>query len=467
MRRYIFIALMVLTLCCSPVVLAQTSAVQPAPDRIGKLEAAVAQAQSSADNAWMLTSAALVLMMTGPGLALFYGGLVRKKNVLSTMMQSFAMMGIISLLWPVLNYSLAFGPGTSFIGGLHNVFLRGVGLAPDPDYAATIPLQTFMIYQLMFAIITPALVTGAFAERMKFSAMAAFLTLWSIVVYSPMAHMVWGKGGLLNASLGGRFPCLDFAGGTVVHITSGVSALICALYLGKRLGYPKEPTPPHSVVISFIGACLLWVGWFGFNAGSALGSGPLATSAFVNTHFGAAAAALSWALAEWIRNGKPSALGAISGCVAGLVAITPAAGFVQPLSAIVIGLIAGIFCYFMVIKVKAWFGYDDSLDAFGVHGAGGTIGAVLTGIFASSLINPIFKDSKSGAALPSGAIEGNWAQVGNQIIGVAIAWVISIVGTLILLKIVDVTIGLRVNSEDEIEGLDLTQHGEEGYDFAS
>jgi len=467
MRRFIFTSLMVLTLCCSSVVFAQTSATQPTPDRISKLEAAVAQAQSSADNAWMLTSAALVLMMTGPGLALFYGGLVRKKNVLSVMMQSFAMMGIISVLWPLLNYSLAFGPGTSFIGGLHNVFLRGVGLAPDPDYAATIPLQTFMIYQLMFAIITPALVTGAFAERMKFSAMAAFLTLWSIIVYSPMAHMVWGKGGLLNASLGGRFPCLDFAGGTVVHITSGVSALVCALYLGKRLGYPKEPTPPHSVVISFIGACLLWVGWFGFNAGSALGSGPLATSAFVNTHFGAAAAALSWALAEWIRNGKPSALGAISGCVAGLVAITPAAGFVQPLSAIVIGLIAGVFCYFMVIKVKAWFGYDDSLDAFGVHGAGGTIGAILTGIFASSLINPIFKDPKTGAVLPSGAVEGHWGQVGNQLIGVAIAWVISIVGTLILLKIVDVTIGLRVKPEDEVEGLDLTQHGEEGYDFAN
>jgi ammonium transporter, Amt family len=466
MRRHIFSVLLGLTFCC-PVLVAQTPVSASTSDRLSKLEAQVAQAQSSADNAWMLTSSALVLMMTGPGLALFYGGLVRKKNVLSVMMQSFAMMAIITVLWALVNYSLAFGPGTSFIGGLHNVFLRGVGLAPDPDYAATIPLETFMIYQLMFAIITPALVTGAFAERMKFSAMALFLTLWSIVVYSPMAHMVWGKGGLLNASLGGRFPTLDFAGGTVVHITSGVSALVCALYLGKRVGYPKEAMPPHSVVLSFIGACLLWVGWFGFNAGSALGSSPLATSAFVNTHFGAAAAALSWALAEWIRNGKPSALGAISGSVAGLVAITPAAGFVQPFSAILIGLIAGAFCYFMVIKVKAWFGYDDSLDAFGVHGAGGTIGAVLTGIFASSLINPIFKDAKTGAALPSGAIEGNWHQVGNQLVGVAIAWVISIIGTLILLKIVDVTVGLRVAPDDEVEGLDLTQHGEEGYDFAS
>jgi Amt family ammonium transporter len=370
------------------------------------------------------------------------------------------------VLWALVSYSLAFDSGSAFIGGLSHVFLRGVGLAPDPDYAATIPLQTFMVYQLMFAIITPALVTGAFAERMKFSGMAVFLTLWAIVVYSPMAHMVWGKGGLLSASLGGKFPCLDFAGGTVVHITSGVSALVCALYLGKRVGYPKEAMPPHSVVLSVIGACLLWVGWFGFNAGSALAAGSLATSAFVNTHFAAAAAAMSWAGAEWVRNGKPSALGLISGAVAGLVAITPAAGFVQPMSAIVIGLIAGVFCYFMVVKVKNIFGYDDSLDAFGVHGAGGTLGAVLTGVFASSAINPIFKDAK-GVTLPSGAIEGNWHQVGNQLVGIAIAWVLSIVGTLVLLKLVDVTIGLRVKLEDEAEGLDLSQHGEEGYDFAA
>jgi ammonium transporter, Amt family len=301
---------------------------------------------------------------------------------------------------------------------------------------------------------------------MKFSAMALFLILWSIFVYSPMAHMVWGKGGLLNASLGGRFPTLDFAGGTVVHVTSGVSALICALYLGKRVGYPKEAMPPHSVVLSMIGACLLWVGWFGFNAGSALSSGTLATSAFVNTHFGAAGAALSWMLAEWIRNGKPSALGAISGAVAGLVAITPAAGFVQPMSAIIIGLAAGVFCYFMVIKVKNWFGYDDSLDAFGVHGAGGTLGAILTGVFASSAINPIFKDA-NGNPLPSGAVDGNWHQVLNQFVGIALAWVISIIGTLILLKLIDSTIGLRVTREQEVEGLDVTQHGEEGYDFAS
>ncbi|HEX5235228.1 MAG TPA: ammonium transporter [Silvibacterium sp.] len=443
------------------------------PDRIARLEAQLAQtqsqtaqAQSSADNSWMLISAALVLLMTGPGLALFYGGLVRRKNVLSILMQCIAMMAIITVLWAIVSYSLAFGSGSAFIGGLHHLFLRGVGLAPDPDYSATIPLQTFMIYQLMFAIITPALITGAFAERMKFSAMAVFLTLWSIVVYSPMAHMVWGKGGLLNASLGGRFPCLDFAGGTVVHVTSGVSALVCALYLGKRVGYPREPMPPHSVVLSYIGACLLWFGWFGFNAGSALGSGPLATSAFVNTHFGAAAAALSWGVAEWLYRGKASALGVISGAVAGLVAITPAAGFVQPMSALLIGAIAGAFCYFMVVKVKSWFGYDDSLDAFGVHGAGGTLGAILTGVFASSAINPIFKNAHGGV-LPSGAIEGNWHQLLNQLVGIATAWSVSIVGTLALLKLVDLTIGLRVTREHELEGLDITQHGEEGYEFGS
>ena len=430
--------------------------------RIAVLEQQAAEAKSSADNAWMLTSSALVLMMTGPGLALFYGGLVRKKNVLGTMMQSFAMMAVITVLWSIVGYSLAFGTGNGFIGGFHNAFLRGVGLQPDVDYAATIPLQTFMVYQLMFAIITPALITGAFAERMKFSAMLLFLILWSLFVYDPMAHMVWGKGGLLNASLGGRFPTLDFAGGTVVHVTSGVSALVCALYLGKRLGYPKVAMPPHSVVLSFIGACLLWVGWFGFNAGSALGAGGLATSAFVATHFGAAAAAIGWSAAEWMRNGKPSALGAISGAVAGLVAITPAAGFVSPMSALIIGLIAGVFCFWMVTKVKLQFGYDDSLDAFGVHGAGGTIGALLTGLFASSVMNPIFKDA-NGNVLPSGLFEGNAHQLLNQCVGVAIAWVLGIVGTLILLKIVDKVVGLRLTEEQETQGLDLSQHGEEGY----
>ena len=446
---------------------AQTGAPAPSPStdvtaRLAKLEQQAAEAKSSADNAWMLTSAALVLMMTGPGLALFYSGLVRKKNVLGTMMQSFALMAVITVLWGLFSYSLSFGSGNSFIGGFHSLFLRGVGAAPDADYAATIPAQTFMVYQLMFAIITPGLIAGAFAERMKFSAMLVFMVLWSIIVYDPMAHMVWGKGGLLNASLGGHFPTLDFAGGTVVHVTSGVSALVCALYLGKRVGYPKEAMPPHSVVLSFIGACLLWVGWFGFNAGSALAAGSLATSAFVATHFAAATAALGWAAAEWIRNGKPSVLGGISGAVAGLVAITPAAGFVTPMSALLIGLIAGVFCYYMVAKVKARFGYDDSLDAFGVHGAGGTLGALLTGIFAVSAVNPIFKDAQ-GNTLKSGLFEGNAHQLLNQLVGVAIAWTLAIVGTLLILKLVDVTIGLRVSEEEEVQGLDLSQHGEEGY----
>ena len=430
--------------------------------RLARLEQQAADAKSSADNAWMLTSAALVLMMTGPGLALFYGGLVRKKNVLGTMMQCLALMAVVTVLWGLFSYSLSFGAGNSFIGGLHNIFLRGVGFAPDADYAATIPAQTFMVYQLMFAIITPALIAGAFAERMKFSAMLVFTVLWSIIVYDPMAHMVWGKGGLLNASLGGRFPTLDFAGGTVVHVTSGVSALVCALYLGKRIGYPKESMPPHSVVLSFIGACMLWVGWFGFNAGSALGSGSLATSAFVATHFAAASAAIGWAGAEWIRNGKPSVLGGISGAVAGLVAITPAAGFVKPMPALAIGLIAGVFCYVMVAKVKAKLGYDDSLDAFGVHGAGGTLGAILTGVFATSVVNPIFRDSQ-GNALPSGLFDGNAHQLLNQLAGVLIAWAIAVVGTLAILKLIDVTIGLRVSEEEEVQGLDLSQHGEEGY----
>jgi Amt family ammonium transporter len=319
-----------------------------------------------------------------------------------------------------------------------------------------------MIYQLMFAIITPALICGAFAERMKFSAMLLLMVLWSLLVYAPMAHMVWGKGGLLNASLGGRFPTLDFAGGTVVHITSGVSALICALFLGRRVGFPKKPMPPHSVVLSFIGACLLWVGWFGFNAGSALSSGSLATSAFVATHFAAATAAIGWAVAEWIRNGKPSVLGAISGSVAGLVAITPAAGFVGPMPALLIGLIAGVFCYTMVAMVKARLGYDDSLDAFGVHGAGGTIGALLTGVFAASAVNPIFKDAQ-GHVLPSGMIDGNFRQLGNQAMGVLIAIVLAAVGTYVILQLVNLVLGVRVSAEDEVHGLDLTQHGEEGY----
>jgi Amt family ammonium transporter len=314
----------------------------------------------------------------------------------------------------------------------------------------------------MFAIITPALITGATAERMKFSGTVLFLTLWFLVVYAPLAHMVWGKGGFLNASLGGKFPTLDFAGGTVVHISSGVSALVCALYLGKRTGYPKQPMPPHSLVLSFIGACLLWVGWFGFNAGSALAANALATSAFVATHMATAAAAISWSIAEWIKNGRASALGAISGAVAGLVAITPAAGFVAPMPALAIGFIAGLVCYFMVTKVKSIFGYDDALDAFGVHGAGGTIGALLTGIFAQQVINPIF-----GAGKAVGGLDGHWGQLGNQLVGVLIAWGFALVGTIVLLKITDMITGVRVTETEEVEGLDITQHGEEAYNLES
>src|ERR1700675_884714 len=431
-------------------------------EQLTQLDQRVTAAQSSADNAWMLVSAALVLMMTGPGLALFYGGLVRRKNTLAIMMQSFALMALITVMWALVGYSLCFGGSGTVIGGFEHAFLRGVGAEPNPDYAGTIPQTTFMVYQLMFAIITPALITGATAERMKFSGTVLFLTLWFLVVYAPLAHMVWGKGGFLNASLGGKFPTLDFAGGTVVHISSGVSALVCALYLGKRSGYPKQPMPPHSLVLSFIGACLLWVGWFGFNAGSALAASSLATSSFVATHFATAAAAISWSAAEWIKNGQASALGAISGAVAGLVAITPAAGFVAPMPALAIGFTAGLVCYFMVTKVKSIFGYDDALDAFGVHGAGGTIGALLTGVFAQQFINPIF-----GAGKPVGGLDGHWGQLGNQLVGVLIAWGFALIGTIVLLKITDMITGVRVTETEEIEGLDITQHGEEAYNLES
>jgi Amt family ammonium transporter len=440
---------------------------QAPPDvgaRIAAVETAVKSAQSAGDNAWMLVSSALVLMMTAPGLALFYGGLVRRKNVLGTMMHSFILMAVVTVIWAVAGYSLAFGGSSPFLGNFQFAMLNDVGTAPNGDYAATIPQLTFMVYQLMFAIITPALISGAFAERMKFSAMLVFTVLWSLLVYFPMAHMVWGKGGLLNAFSGGKIPCFDFAGGTVVHITSGVSALVCALYLGKRIGYPTMPMKPHNLVISTIGAGLLWVGWFGFNAGSALAANGLASSAFVATHFGAAAATLAWMFVEWIDAGKPSVLGAISGCVAGLVAITPASGFVKPFPAMVIGACAGLVCYFMVTRVKRKFGYDDALDAFGVHGAGGTLGAILTGVFATSFINDGLKDA-AGKVQPLGLVDGNAGQVLNQLIGCAISWVLAIVGTLIILKIVDATIGVRVTKEQEVEGLDTSMHNEEGYIF--
>jgi Amt family ammonium transporter len=367
------------------------------------------------------------------------------------------------VLWAIAGYSLAFGEGNAFIGDLRYLFLNGVGAEPNGDYAATIPQQTFMVYQLMFAIITPALISGAFAERMKFGGMMLFMTLWLFLVYCPMAHMVWGKGGMFNAFLGGSVPAFDFAGGTVVHITSGVSALMCALYLGKRKGFPHEPMKPHSLVLSFIGACLLWVGWFGFNAGSAVAASSLASSAFVATHFAAAAATLGWLLMEKVRNGKASVLGGISGAVAGLVAITPASGFVTPMPALAIGFLAGVVCYLMCAVVKGKFGYDDSLDAFGVHGAGGTLGALLTGVFGTMVVNG--PKDPSGKPLPVGLIDGNAGQVVNQALGALMAWGLAIVGTLIILKICDAVVGLRVAPEEEVQGLDLSMHGEEGYNL--
>ena len=446
---------------------APTAAWAIAPDlntRLAAMEAATKSAQSAGDNAWMLVSSALVLMMTAPGLALFYGGLVRRKNVLGTMMHSFILMAVVTVIWAVAGYSLAFGGSSPYFGNFQFAFLNGVGTAPNADYAGTIPHATFMVYQLMFAIITPALISGAFAERMKFSAMLLFTVLWTLVVYFPMAHMVWGKGGLLNAFSGGRIPCFDFAGGTVVHITSGVSALVCAIYLGKRVGFPGSAMKPHNLVISTIGAAMLWVGWFGFNAGSALAASGLATSAFVATHFGAAAATLAWMAVEWMDAGRPSMLGAISGCVAGLVAITPASGFVKPFPAMLIGVCAGVLCYFMVTRAKRRFGYDDALDAFGVHGAGGTLGALLTGVFATRAINEGLKDA-AGKVQPLGLVDGNGGQILNQLGGTAIAWGLAIVGTLAILKIVDATVGLRVTRQQESDGLDLSMHNEEGYVF--
>jgi len=419
---------------------------------------------NAGDNAWLLVSSALVLMMTGPGLALFYGGLVRTKNVLSTFMHSMFLMSLVSVLWLVFGYSVAFGDGGPFFGNpLQYCLLKGVGAAPNPTYAATIPHQTFMLFQMMFAIITPALISGAYAERIKFSAMVLFTVLWMTLIYFPLAHMVWGNGGLFNWALGGRIPALDFAGGTVVHISSGVSALVAAIVVGKRVGFPQQPMPPHNVVMSMTGAGLLWVGWFGFNAGSALSSGSLASSAFAATHFAAAAAGLSWAVAEWFTKGKPSALGVVSGMVAGLVVVTPAAGFVTPASGMVMGLIGGAVCYLAASKVKARFGYDDSLDAFGVHGVGGTLGALLTGVFASKDVNPLI-----GATFkPDGAtavdLSGGGRQFLNQLLAVGITWAIALVGCYVLLKVVNAAIGLRPHPDEETQGLDLSLHGESAY----
>jgi len=399
----------------------------------------------SGDTAWMLTSTALVLMMTIPGLALFYGGMVRKKNVLATVMQSFAVTCLVTVLWMVLTYSLAFTSGSSVVGGMSRIFLSGMTIDSVHDLAKTIPESVFMCFQMTFAIITPALIAGAFAERMKFSAMMWFMGLWAIVVYAPIAHWVWGGGFL------GDWGVLDFAGGTVVHINAGVAGLVCALVLGKRKGFGADNMAPHNLVYSVIGASLLWVGWFGFNAGSAVSAGASAGMAMAVTQIATAAAALAWMFAEWIARGKPSVLGIISGAVAGLVAITPASGFVNPTGALAIGLIAGLICFWGATGLKHAMGYDDSLDAFGVHGLGGFAGAILTGVFAVEAI---------GGEGKKGLIDGNGGQVLTQLWGslVCIAW--CAVATFVILKIVDVVIGLRVTTEEEVEGLDINLHGE-------
>jgi Amt family ammonium transporter len=409
------------------------------------------------DVAWMLVSSALVLLMTCPGLAMFYGGLVRKKNILGVMMQCVFLMGMMSVFWAVVGYSWAFGGTNTWIGSLDHVFLKGV--MPDasgrtPDVAAKDMI--FMVFQGMFFIITPALICGAFAERMKFSTMCVFSLLWGTVVYCPLAHWVWhANGWLCEANPNAHFRAIDFAGGTVVHISSGVSALVCALVIGKRRGFPSEPMPPHNLTYTCIGAGLLWVGWFGFNGGSALEANGRAVNAVVATHFAAAAGVLGWAICEWLKNGKASILGACSGAVAGLVCITPASGSVTPMSGIVMGLLGGVVCYLACTKIKNTFGYDDSLDAFGVHGVGGTLGAILTGVFATS--------SVTGEL--GGVIDGQAGQLVPQLVSVLAAAAIGIVGTTVILKVLDATMGVRVSERDEIVGLDISQHGEEGYIF--
>ncbi|MGE0608278.1 MAG: ammonium transporter [Pirellulales bacterium] len=435
---------------------------------------------NNADNAWILVSSALVLMMTAPGLAMFYSGLVRKKDVLGVMMQCVFLMGLNSVIWAIYGYSLSFGGNpdpkaqdasySPWIGNGEYLFLQNAvpefnevtGTVDYPPVVGTIPVLTHMLFQGMFFIITPALICGAFAERMKFSAMVVFTILWGTVVYCPLCHWVW-DGGLLaygSPHASPQMGALDFAGGTVVHISSGVSALVCALVLGKRLGFGSEPMPPHNLTYTTIGAALLWVGWFGFNAGSALSAGNLAASAFAATHLSAAAGTLAWAGLEWIIRGKPSVLGACSGAVAGLVCITPASGFVQPVASMLIGLAGGAVCYFACTTLKHKFKYDDSLDAFGVHGVGGTLGAVLTGVFATrNVADPAI----SGGSL-LGLTEGGKVLL-PQIVATLTTWALAIVATFVILKLIDAVIGLRVKQEQEVAGLDLSQHGEEGYIF--
>ena len=420
-------------------------------------------ATRAANNAWMLTSSALVLFMTAPGLALFYSGLVRRKNVLGVMMQCLFLMGLMTTLWGIYGYSLAFGGnGQPWIGNGEFLFLNGVKMQDGvaPGGADGIPDLTFMVFQGMFFIITPALICGAFAERMKFSTMVVFSILWGTLVYCPLCHWVWAGGilahGQEHAFAGGA---LDFAGGTVVHISSGASALICAILIGRRLGFGTDDMRPHNLTYTALGAAMLWVGWFGFNAGSAAAANDLAANAFVVTHFSASAGALAWALIEWISRGKPSILGAASGAVAGLVCITPASGYVQPMPALFMGAAAGVVCYFACSKLKGALGYDDSLDAFGVHGVGGTLGAVLTGVFASRHVNP---DGADGVLYDQ---QGGMQLLMGQIVAAAVTIVFAVVVTFVLLKLLDATMGLRVSQDKEIQGLDLSEHGEEGYIF--
>jgi Amt family ammonium transporter len=457
------------------------AAPQTLEERVAKVETNVGDAALAGHNAWMLTSSALVLFMTAPGLAMFYSGLVRKKNVLGVMMQCVFLMGLMTLIWGTYGYSLAFGGSNKFIGNGDYLFMKGVQRHHDPETNTVvtpmfnenqpfqIPRLTHMLFQGMFFIITPALICGAFAERMKFSTMVVFMILWGTIVYIPLAHWVWGGGilafvplkeGSTGSGIAGG--ALDFAGGTVVHISSGVSALICALVIGKRLGYGSEPMPPHNLTYTVLGAAMLWVGWFGFNAGSELASDGLAASAFCVTHFAAAAGALSWAAMEWITRGKPSVLGAASGLVAGLVCITPASGYVQPMPAVAMGIAVGIVCFLACTKLKSTFRYDDSLDAFGVHGIGGTLGAILTGVFATvQVCDPVLV---SGGK-PVGLIDGRSQLLVGQMVAVLLTWLLAIVATFIILKVLDATMGLRVKRDEEMQGLDVSQHGEEGYIF--
>jgi ammonium transporter, Amt family len=488
-RRSVLVAVLLLASGITPVARA---AEEPAANATSPTVAASAAPKlDSGDNAWMLVSSALVLMMTGPGLALFYSGLVRKKNVLSVMMQCIFLMCLMTVIWALYGFGLSFGRDPSvvdkdntpaygswfgYIGDAkYYLFMDHVNPTWDnaqeksvmlnyPDYP-TIATPTFMLFQCMFFIITPALICGAFAERMKFSTMVVFMILWGTFIYCPLAHCVWG-GGVL--SFGSKYAtgifsggALDFAGGTVVHISSGVSALICALMLGKRLGYGKTAMPPHNLTYTAIGAAMLWVGWFGFNAGSAGCAGQLASGAFMVTHFCAAAAGLTWAGLEWLFRGKPSVLGACSGVVAGLVCITPASGFVTAMPALVMGVAVSCVCYTACTLVKSKFGYDDSLDAFGVHGVGGTLGAILTGVFATRVAGGVSGDHSKDLL---GLIEHGWV-IKGQIAAVIITWALAAIGTFVILKILDAVMGLRVSREAEMEGLDVSQHDEEGYIF--